>query len=279
MKKKHTILCPQMSPIHFQFVEEAFKSSGYNLEVLPSVDKKAVDEGLKYVNNDACYPSIIVVGQLIEALKSGKYDLNNTSVMISQTGGGCRATNYIGFLRKALKEAGISNIPVISLNAVGMEKNPGFKISPSLFNKAIMALLYGDLLMRVLYKVRPYEKIRGSANILYEKWVDKCKENVRNGSNNQFKKNVYSIVEDFDNLEINNINKPKVGIVGEILVKFHPTANNNIVDVIENEGAEAVIPDLIDFFLYCAYDANFKYEYLSGSIKNKIYKEYIYKDY
>jgi predicted CoA-substrate-specific enzyme activase len=272
MRKKHTILSPQMSPIHFQFVQEAFKASGYNLEVLPSVDKKAVDQGLKYVNNDACYPSIIVVGQIIEALKSGKYDLNNTSVIISQTGGGCRATNYIGFLRKALKEAGMCNVPVISINVAGMEKNPGFKISLSLINKAIIALLYGDLFMRVLYKVRPYEKILGSANVLYEKWIDRCKTNVINGSHKKFKENIYAIVKDFDNLEINNIKKPKVGIVGEILVKFHPTANNNIVDIIEKEGAEAVVPDLVDFFLYCAYDANFKYLYLSGDRKSKFIK-------
>lgn len=270
MKMKHTILCPQMAPLHFQFIEEAFRASGYNLEVLPSVDKKAVEEGLKYVNNDACYPSIIVVGQLIEALKSGKYDINNTSVMITQTGGGCRATNYIGFLRKALKDAGMSQIPVISLNPVGMEKNPGFKITPSLLNKAFMGVLYGDLFMKVLYKIRPYEKIPGSANILYTKWIDKCKENIVNGSHRQFKENIYSIVRDFDNLELNNVKKPKVGIVGEILVKFHPTANNNIVDIIENEGAEAVVPDLMDFFLYCAYDAKFKYQYLSGDRISKI---------
>ncbi len=178
MKENHTILCPQMSPIHFQFIETAFKASGYNLEVLPSVDKKAIDEGLKYVNNDACYPSIIVVGQMIEALKSGKYDVNNTSVIITQTGGGCRATNYIGFLRKALKEAGYLNVPVISLNVVGLEKNPGFKITPSLGNKSMMALVYGDLFMRVLYKVRPYEKIPGSANLLYKKWIEKCKKSI-----------------------------------------------------------------------------------------------------
>ncbi|MEY8001870.1 acyl-CoA dehydratase activase-related protein [Clostridium sp. Mt-5] len=272
MKKNHTILCPQMSPIHFQFLQEAFRKSGYNLKVLPSVDKKAVEEGLKYVNNDACYPSIIVVGQLIEALKSGKYDLNNTSVIMSQTGGGCRATNYIGFLRKALKEAGMQNIPVISLNVVGMEKNPGFKITPQLVNKSIMALLYGDLLMRVLYRVRPYEEIPGSANLLYEKWVEKCKKNVANGVHREFKENIYNIVEDFDNLRIRNVQKPKVGVVGEILVKFHPTANNNIVDTLEKEGVEAVVPDLTDFFLYCAYDAKFKYRYLSGSYLNTIIK-------
>ena len=270
MREKHTILCPQMSPIHFQFLQEGFNVSGYNLEVLPSVDKKAVDEGLKYVNNDACYPSIMVVGQLIEALKSGKYDLNNTSVIMSQTGGGCRATNYIGFLRKALKEAGFSNIPVISANLIGMEKNPGFKISMGLINKLLIAVLYGDLFMRVLYKVRPYEKIPGSANILYKKWIEKCKENVRDGSHKKFKENIYAIVEDFDNLEIKNISKPRIGIVGEILVKFHPTANNNIVDVIEREGAEAIVPDLTNFLLYCAYNANFKYKYLSGTMKSKV---------
>lgn len=265
MREKHTIIVPQMSPIHFQFLEEAFRVSGYNFEVLSSVDKGAVEEGLKYVNNDACYPSIMVVGQIIEAVKSGKYDVNNLSVMISQTGGGCRATNYIGFLRKALKDAGYENIPVISLNAVGMEKNPGFSITPGLLNKAMMGLVYGDLLMRVLLKVRPYEKIKGSANLLYESWVDKCKKSVRSGDKKSFKENIRKIVEDFDNLEILDIKKPRVGLVGEILVKFHPTANNNVIEVVENEGAEAVMPDLIDFLLYCAYDSNFKHDYLSGT--------------
>jgi len=270
MRKKHTILSPQMSPIHFQFIQEAFNSSGYNLEILPSVDTQAVEEGLKYVNNDACYPTIIVVGQVIAALKTGKYDVDNTSVIISQTGGGCRATNYIGFLRKALKEAGFPKIPVVSLNASGLESNPGFKFTHSLVKKSLMSLVYGDLLMRVLYKVRPYELILGSANLLYEKWVILCKEAVIKGSNNDFKNNISSIVADFDNLEIKNILKPQIGLVGEILVKFHPTANNNIVDVIENEGGEAVMPDFIDFFLYCAFDANFKYEYLGKSKTAKI---------
>lgn len=267
MKKNHTILVPQMSPMHFQFLEYAFKASGYNLEVLPSVDKAAVEEGLKYVNNDACYPSIIVVGQIIEALKSGKYDTNNISVMISQTGGGCRATNYIGFLRKALKDVGLENIPVISINAVGLEKNPGFRLTPSLLHRSMMALLYGDLFMRLVYKIRPYEKIPGSTNILYESWVAVCKDAVTKGSFKEFKRNVRNIVSDFDNLEIKDIEKPRVGLVGEILVKFHPTANNNIVDILEAEGVEAVMPDLTDFLLYSAYDHNFKYSHLSGSKK------------
>ncbi|MSR89959.1 2-hydroxyacyl-CoA dehydratase [Inconstantimicrobium porci] len=270
MRKKYTILSPQMSPIHFDIVQKAFEICGYNLEVLPSIDKDATEEGLRYVNNDACYPSILVVGQIIHALKSGKYDHNSTAVIISQTGGGCRATNYIGFLKKALREAELSNIPIISLNPVGMEKQPGFTINLKLVNRGLMALVYGDLFMRVLYRVRPYEKVKGSANELHEKWKKKAIENVMNGSKREFKKNIAQIVKDFDNLPILDIKKPKVGIVGEILVKFHPTANNNVVDVLENEGAEAVMPDLLDFFLYCAYDAEFKRKYLEGTRKDEL---------
>ncbi|SFC55861.1 2-hydroxyacyl-CoA dehydratase [Clostridium uliginosum] len=269
MRKTHTILAPQMSPIHFGLIQEATRASGYNLEVLPSIDTKAIDEGLKYVNNDACYPSIIVIGQIINALKSNKYDLNNTSVIISQTGGGCRATNYIGFLKMALKHAGFENIPVISLNAVGLEKQPGFKITLKLVKRALMALVYGDLLMRTLYRTRPYEEVEGSANALYEKFNKKAKENVRVGSIKEFKKNIKIIIEEFDNLPLLDIKKPRVGVVGEILVKFHPTANNNIVGILEREGAEAVVPDLLDFFFYSALDSNFKYKYLAGSKKDK----------
>jgi predicted CoA-substrate-specific enzyme activase len=265
MRKNHTILCPQMSPIHFNLIEVAVRESGYNLEVLPSMDMKAVDEGLKYVNNDACYPSIIVIGQIVEALKSGKYDLNNTSVIISQTGGGCRATNYIGFLKMALKHAGFEQVPVISLNAVGLEKQPGFKITPKLLHKAIMALVYGDLFMRVLYKTRPYEKVKGSADELHKRWNEKVKLNLINGSKREFNRNIKEIIQDFDTLPLLNIKKPKVGVVGEILVKFHPTANNDIVGILENEGAEAVVPDLLDFFFYSAFDADFKAKYLAGS--------------
>jgi predicted nucleotide-binding protein (sugar kinase/HSP70/actin superfamily) len=270
MKKKHTIIAPEMSPIHFQFLEKAFNVSGYKLEILPSVDKQALDEGLKYVNNDACYPTLIVTGQLIEALKSGKYDVRNTSIMITQTGGGCRATNYIGFIRKALVDAGFPQVPVISLSASGLEKNPGFKITLGLMNKCMIALVYGDLFMRVLYRVRPYEKVKGSANELYEKWVEICKENVKTGKHRQFKKNIINIVKEFDDFEITDAKKPKVGLVGEILVKFHPTANNSIVEGIEKEGAEAVMPDLIGFLLYSAYDATFKHKYLSGTRKKMI---------
>lgn len=265
MRKTHTILAPEMSPIHFQFLQEAFRQSGYNLVVLPSIDNKATDVGLKYVNNDACYPAIITIGQLMEALMSGEYDLDNTSVLISQTGGGCRATNYIGFLKKALKDAGLEKIPVLSLNASGMEKNPGFKLSLSLLNKTMMALLYGDLFMNVLYKVRPYEKVKGSANALYEKWVKICMNSLKSANRREFKDNIENIVKEFDAFEITDEVKPKVGLVGEILVKFHPTANNSVVDIVEAEGGEAVMPGLTDFILYCAYNQDFKYKYLSGS--------------
>ncbi|WP_084601935.1 acyl-CoA dehydratase activase-related protein [Tepidibacter thalassicus] len=277
MKKNHTILCPQMSPIHFQFMQEAFNSEGYNLKVLSSSDKKCIEEGLKYVNNDACYPSIIVVGQIINALKSGEYDINNTSVIISQTGGGCRASNYIGFLRKALKDAGLENIPVISLNLLGMEKNPGFRLTIDIMKKLIMACIYGDLLMRVLYRVRPYEKFTGSANSLYFKWVKICKESVNIGNVKKFKENIKNIVNDFDLLEVIDIKKPRIGLVGEILVKFHPMANNNIINIIENEGAEVVVPDIINFFLYSVYGNIFKYNYLAGKKRYKFLSEFIIK--
>jgi len=263
-REKHTILAPEMSPIHFQFLEEAFNLSGYRVVVLPAIDHQAIDEGLKYVNNDACYPSILVVGQIIKALKSGAYDTSNTSVMITQTGGCCRATNYIAFLRKALKDAGFGHVPVISLNANGMEKNPGLKLSYGLLKRAAMGLVYGDLLMNVLYRVRPYEKIKGSANALYEKWTEICKRSLARADYAEFRRNIESIVEEFDRLEIVNDVKPKVGLVGEILVKFHPTANNNVVRTVEEEGAEAVVPGLTDFLLYCAYNQDYKYKYLSG---------------
>ncbi|MDF2877055.1 MAG: 2-hydroxyglutaryl-CoA dehydratase [Clostridia bacterium] len=277
MRKTHTLLVPQMSPIHFQFLEEAFRQSGYNIVILPSIDHHAVDQGLKYVNNDACYPAIIVVGQIIEALKSGKYDLNNTSVIMTQTGGGCRATNYIGFLRKALKDAGFEHIPVISLNANGMEKNPGFKFSMGLLNRAVMALVYGDLLMNVLYRVRPYEKIQGSANTLYDKWVQRCMTSLRAASQKIFKENIKTIIQEFEELEITDQLKPKVGLVGEILVKFHPTANNNVIDIVEAEGGEAVVPSLIDFLLYCAHNNDYKYKYLSGRKVSKVLGEVFIK--
>ena len=170
----------QMSPIHFDLLDPALRR-GYHVEVLPNDNRRAVDIGLQYVNNDACYPSLIVVGQIMDALLSGKYDLNKVAVIITQTGGGCRATNYIGFIRRALEKAGMPQVPVISLNASSLEKNPGLKVTPKLLLTAMQALVYGDVFMRVLYKTRPYEKVPGSANALHEKWKQICIKSLEKG--------------------------------------------------------------------------------------------------
>ena len=266
MKKNYTILCPQMSPIHFDLIEPAVRSCGYNLEVLQNSDRTAIDTGLKYVNNDACYPSLIVVGQIMDALLSGKYDLEHTAVIMSQTGGGCRASNYIGFIRRALERAAMPQIPVISLNANGMETNPGFKITLPLLTKAMQAVVYGDLFMRVLYATRPYEAKAGSANALHEKWKAICIKSLQKHSLSmaEFNRNIRGIIHDFDELPRRDVQKPRVGIVGEILVKFSPLANNHVVELLEAEGAEAVMPDLLDFLLYCFYNSNFKADNLGG---------------
>ena len=268
MKDSYTILAPQMSPIHFDLLEPALRAGGYHVVVLPNDNRRSVDVGLQYVNNDACFPSLMVVGQVMDALLSGKYDLNKVAVMITQTGGGCRATNYIGFIRRALEKAGMTQVPVISLSASGLEKNPGLKITPRLLLIAMEALVYGDIFMRVLYKVRPYERVPGSANALHVKWRDKCIKSLEKGKWREYKKNIRGIIKDFDSLPIHeDMRKPKVGIVGEILVKFLPSANNYLVDLLEAEGAEAVMPDLLDFFNYCAYNNIFKAKYLGKSKK------------
>ena len=263
MKYSHTIIGPQMSPIHFRILKHAFNACGYNFVILDAVDPKAVDTGLKYVNNDACYPSIIVAGQMIAALESGKYDVNHTSLIITQTGGGCRASNYIGFIRRALTDAGFDKVPVLSLSAQGFEKNPGFKITPGLLLRLLMAVMVGDVLMRVLYRTRPYELVPGSADALYEKWNAKAEKQVKSLSLSGYHKLLKGIVKDFDNLPLKPIKKPRVGVVGEILVKFHPTANNKIVETIEREGAECVMPDLADFFFYSFATGIFRHEELA----------------
>ena len=270
MRKDYTILCPQMSPVHFELLEPAFRAAGYNIDVLPNDNKQAVDMGLKYVNNDACYPSLIVVGQIMDALLSGKYDLNHTAVIITQTGGGCRASNYIGFIRRALKKAGMEHIPVISLNLSGLEDNPGFKLSPALVLRGIYAAVFGDIFMKCVYRMRPYEAVPGTTDKIHRKWVEVVKKFVSEGypSRKRFKKLCKEIINDFDNIETLDIKKPRVGIVGEILVKFLPAANNHLAELLESEGAEAVVPDLLDFLLYCFYNQNFKVSHL-GMKKSK----------
>ena len=265
MKKNYTLLIPQMSPIHFNYLKEALTECGYNVELLPPVDKNSVDEGLKYINNDACYPTIVTLGQIISALKSGKYDLDRTGVFMSQTGGGCRASNYVALLRKALKDMGMEQVPVISFNAVGLEKNPGFKITPKMGFMLAVGCIYGDLMMRLLYHTRPYEAEEGASQRLMDSWYGRIIDNMLHFKKSVYQRNLRQIVAEFDALERRDIVKPKVGVVGEILVKYHPNANNNIVETIESEGGEAVVLDMLDFFLYGMVNKKFNYEHLSGS--------------
>ena len=265
MRKNYTILCPQMSPIHFDIVGPAFNSCGYNLVVLNNDNRSAIDTGLKYVNNDACYPSLLVVGQIMSALLSGKYDLNRTAVVMSQTGGGCRATNYIGFIRRALRKAGMEHIPVISLNLSKLESNPGFHINAHMLYRVALAAVFGDIFMKCVYRMRPYELEQGSVNELHQKWVKKCTEFItgKHLSIFKFNKMCRQIIREFDAIPIDEeLIKPRVGIVGEILVKFSPTGNNHLVELLEAEGAEAVVPELADFLLYCFHDQIFKNKYL-----------------
>ncbi len=269
MRKEYTIICPQMSPIHFEIVEPAFNACGYRFVVLDNDNRHSVDVGLKYVNNDACYPSLLVVGQIMEALLSGKYDLNRTAIIMSQTGGGCRATNYVGFIRRALKKAGMEQIPVISLNLGGIERNPGFHINADLLIRAAFAAQFGDIFMRCVYRMRPYEAVPGSVNEMHQKWLKTAQDFVSAKHINffAFKRLCKEIIRDFDSIPLLEIKKPRVGIVGEILVKFSPAGNNRLVELLEAEGAEPVVPDLIDFMLYCFYNQIYKADSLGMSKK------------
>ena len=272
--RDYKILIPQMAPIHFELIETAVKSCGYNVELLRNCTDHTVETGLKYVNNDACYPSILVTGQMIEALESGKYDLNKTALIMSQTGGGCRATNYIGFIRKALKDAGFADIPVISFNVVGMEKMPGFKITPKLVEKLLKVVVYGDLLQKMLTKNRAYEVHKGETQKLYDTWMEKCKKLLEHSSIAEFKQSIYDMVEDFEKIELDtSVEKPKVGIVGEVLIKYHPFGNNFVADKLEQEGAEVVLPDFMGFVKFMAtHKITFNTLIKTDKFKAKIFK-------
>ncbi|MCI9063796.1 MAG: 2-hydroxyacyl-CoA dehydratase [Clostridia bacterium] len=259
MRKEYTILVPQMIPIHFELLEAGMRACGYNAVVLKQCTEHTVEVGLKYVNNDACYPSILTTGQMIEALQSGKYDLNRTALIMSQTGGGCRATNYIGFIRKALKDAGFANVPIISFNIVGMEKMPGFKLTPKLIESLLKGVILGDLLQKLLHKNRAYEVNKGETDALYEKWMEKSKKLVAKSTHKEFKQAIYEMVEDFERIEFDtSIKKPRVGIVGEVLIKYHPFGNNFVSDLLEKEGAEVVLPDFMGFLKFmCTHKITF----------------------
>ncbi len=270
MRKNYTILCPQMSPIHFDLLEPAVRACGYNLVILPNDNRRAVDFGLKYVNNDACYPSLFVVGQIMEALDSGKYDLDRTAVLMTQTGGGCRASNYVGFIRRALAKAGMGQIPVVSVNMSGLEENPGFKLDLKLITRAAYAIVFGDVMMRCVYRMRPYELKKGMVEAKHQKWLAICTDFLTktNGLNlPKVQRLAIKMIQDFDAIPIREERRPRVGIVGEILVKYAPAANNYLVDLLEQEGAEATVPDLMGFMLYCFYNQVYKAEHLGTSKK------------
>ncbi len=265
MAKSYTILVPEMSPLHFDILNPVLKAQGYHFELLKAPSREDIEVGLKYIHNDACYPAIMVVGQLMSALLSGKYDVNKTAVIISQTGGGCRATNYIGYLRKALIDAGIPQVPILSLNASGMEKQPGFSLNRSFLHRMIQAVVYGDALQQCILATRPYEKEAGSTEALAKYWINRITKTIATDSLRQYNKNIKALVKDFDDLPVTGERKPRVGVVGEIYVKFHPAANNHIYELIEKEGGEVVTSGLLDFFLYCAMDSTYRAKHLDGT--------------
>ncbi len=264
-RKIDTILIPEMSPIHFPLIESAVSSEGYHLHVVRPEGSHDINTGLSYVNNDACYPAIITIGSLIRALLSGRYDLSKTALMMSQTGGACRASNYPALLKKALTDAGIPEVPILYFNVASLKANAEFHVSLAMVHKLLMSVIYGDALMRCLYAVRPYESEAGSAESLYHYWMNRCAEAVRKPSFQSFSRNIKHIISDFDHLPRLSVTKTKIGIVGEIYVKFHPLASHNIVRAIEENGGEAATSGLLDFFLYSLLDSRFQYQSLDGS--------------
>jgi len=256
MKKDYTILVPTMLPTHFKMICQIFRSFGYKADLLENYGQNVVDSGLKYVHNDTCYPALLVIGQFIDAIESGKYDPHKVALLLTQTGGGCRASNYISLLRKALEKAGYGYIPVISLNFSGLESNPGFKITLPLLRQLVYAVFYGDLLMLLKNQCRPYEINEGETEALCEKWTKKLVEEMAEGQMNYktVKRRYAEIVSDFHNMPRTNEKKIKVGIVGEIFVKFSPLGNNHLEDFLVSEGAEVSMPGLVDFCIYCVYN-------------------------
>ena len=257
MKKDYTILIPDMLPMHFKMIRRIMKSYGYKAEVLFTTGPEISETGLRYVHNDTCYPAILVIGQLIHALQSGKYDPKKVALMLPQTGGGCRASNYVSLLRKALIKAGYGYIPVIPFGIAGLEKHSGWDLSLSMLHRMIYAVLYGDLLMSLVNQTRPYELNKGDSEALAEKWtVDLTDEMASTKIKyKRIKENYRKIVSDFAKIPADRTQfKPKVGIVGEIYVKFSALGNNNLEQFLVDEGAEPKVPGLTDFALYCVYN-------------------------
>ena len=282
MKKTHTILIPDMLPIHFSILCNIFTEYGYKIEHLHNKGAQIVQTGLKYVHNDTCYPALLVIGQMIDALQSGGYDLDKAALMITQTGGGCRASNYIFLLRKALKRAGLEQIPVISLNLNNLEPNPGFTLTLPMIRKAVAAVLYGDELMLLCNQVRPYETEAGDTDKLLSEWIGKISASFRNGTAYQLtrmKKTMRRIAEDFSNISVKDINKVKVGIVGEIYIKYSGLGNNDLETFLLGQGCEYMVPGLLGFLMYCADGKIEEYKLYGGKFLKKtavsILKKYL----
>ncbi len=253
MKHTHKLLFPNMCDIHFRIVQKLLESYGYEIELLTNTDQDVIKEGLKYVHNDTCYPALLTIGQMISALKSGKYDLDHTALMMSQTGGGCRASNYIHLLRKALENADMGQVPVVSVNLSGMEKNSGFKITLPMLRRIIAAIIYGDMLMLLSNQLRPYEVEKGSVDRKVKEWVDTINQlfiNKQGFQKKEMGKQLKLIIKDFESIPINRVNKVKVGIVGEIYVKYSKLANNNLEEFLQNQDCEVMVPGLLSFMLF-----------------------------
>lgn len=253
MKKDYTILIPMMLPVHFKLFVGVLRNAGYKIELLENSGAAIVQEGQKYVHNDACYPAILVIGQFLDALHSGKYDLDHTALLLTQTGGGCRASNYIPLLRKALHKAGFDQIPVISLNLVGLEKNPGFSIGLPIISRLLAGVVYGDVMMCLNNQIKPYELQKGQSEALLDKWVKELNDqfaHTRGISMGDQRKNVAAIMRDFSEISVKKVPKIHVGIVGEIYVKYAPFANNHLEDFLAEQDCEVNVPGLMNFLLF-----------------------------
>ncbi len=253
MRKTHTILIPNMAPIHFRIIERVFRNCGYKVELLNNHGPSVVEEGLKYVHNDTCYPALLVIGQMIDALHSGKYDLHKIALMITQTGGGCRASNYIHLLRKALKKAGLGYIPVISLNLSGLESNPGFQITLPMLRKAIAGVVYGDMLSLLHNQVRPYEVHQGECEKLLESFTDQL-ANMLNAGKGYRLREMQPILDEiaarYAAVPVDGKRRIKVGIVGEIYVKYAPLGNNNLEAFLASQDCEYMVPGIMGFAFF-----------------------------
>lgn len=263
MKNDYTILVPNMLPMHFKLMVSIMETYGYKLELLQTEGPEIVETGLKYTHNDTCYPAVLVIGQFMDALLSGKYDSRKTALIMFQTGGGCRASNYISLIRKALKKAEMEYVPVISFSLAGLEKHPGFQLSLKMLHQIMYAVLYGDLLMNLVNQVRPYETVSGTAEKIADKWTKELGEQLGNSkhvSNRIVKNNYRMIVQSFREIPIKKRDAIKVGIVGEIFVKYSPLGNNDLERFLIREGAEVMVPGLFDFCLFCVYNELMEYK-------------------